>query len=174
MKNATQKELYRTALIAKQMCSDYGATFIIDDDVYIAHRISADGVHLGKNDMPIAWARDILGPNAIIGGTANTFEDVVAIAQAGGNYIGCGPYRFTKTKERLSPILGVEGYQSIVTKMREHNINLPIVAIGGITAEDLPALKQTGVDGIALSGSVLRATEPECEMKKIIKLWENL
>lgn len=174
MKNATQKELYRTALIVKQMCSDYGATFIIDDDVHIAHRISADGVHLGKNDMPIAWARDILGPNAIIGGTANTFEDVVSIAQAGGNYIGCGPYRFTKTKERLSPILGIEGYQSIVRRMREHNINLPIVAIGGITAEDLPALKQTGVDGIALSGSVLRANEPECEMKKIIKLWENL
>ena len=70
--------------------------------------------------------------------------------------------------------MGVEGYQSIVRRMREHNINLPIVAIGGITAEDLPALKQTGVDGIALSGSVLMATEPECEMKKIIKLWENL
>lgn len=133
MKDATQTELYRTALIVKQMCSDYGATFIIDDNVQIAHRISADGVHLGKNDMPIAWARDILGPNAIIGGTANSFEDVLSIAKAGGNYIGCGPYRFTKTKERLSPILGLEGYRDIVSKMREHNITLPIVAIGGIT-----------------------------------------
>lgn len=174
MKDVSQNELYRTALIVKQMCADAGATFIIDDNVQIAHRISADGVHLGKNDMPIQWARDILGPNAIIGGTANTFEDVLSIAEAGGNYIGCGPLRFTKTKEKLSPILGFEGYQSIVAKMRENNITLPIVAIGGITVEDLPALKQAGVDGIALSGSVLRADSPECEMKKIIELWQTL
>ena len=174
MKEASAEEIIPIAKKAREMCHKYEATFVIDDHVELVKLIGADGVHLGKNDMPIAEARELLGYNYIIGGTANTFDDVLSIAKAGGNYIGCGPYRFTKTKERLSPILGLEGYRDIVSKMREHNITLPIVAIGGITAEDLPALKQTGVDGIALSGSVLRANEPECEMSKIIKLWESL
>ena len=143
--------------------------FIIDDDVELVKKLKADGVHLGKNDMPIAEARRILGKDFIIGGTANTFDDVVSHYRAGADYIGCGPFRFTTTKKNLSPILGLEGYQSIVRQMHEHRINLPIVAIGGITCEDIPAIMQTGVSGIALSGTILRAENPAEETRKIIE-----
>lgn len=88
--------------------------------------------------MPIAEARQILGKDFIIGGTANTFEDVQMHYQAGADYIGCGPFRFTTTKKNLSPILGLEGYKAIVSQMKTAGINLPIVAIGGITYDDIP------------------------------------
>ena len=136
--------------------------------VELVRKLKADGVHLGKNDMPIAEARKILGKDFLIGGTANTFDDVQAHYEAGADYIGCGPFRFTTTKEKLSPILGLEGYRSIVQQMKAEGIHLPIVAIGGITLEDIPAIMQTGVTGIALSGTILRAANPVEETKKIV------
>lgn len=170
MKNATVDEIRPVALEAQRMCMEAGATFIIDDHVELVKEIGADGVHVGKNDMPIDEARRILGDEAIIGGTANTFEDVVTHWKNGASYIGCGPFRFTTTKEKLSPVLGLEGYRSIVAKMKETGINLPIVAIGGITADDVPEIMQTGVTGIALSGTVLRAENPVEEMKRLLKM----
>ena len=170
VKNSTLDEIRPMALEAQKMCKEAGATFIIDDYVELVKEIHADGVHLGKNDMPVAEARKILGPDFIIGGTANTFEDVKMHYEAGANYIGCGPFRFTTTKEKLSPVLGLDGYRNIVAQMREEGINLPIVAIGGITADDIPAIMQTGVTGIALSGTVLRAADPVAEMKRLLGL----
>ena len=176
MKEASTEEIIPIAKEAKAMCHKYGATFIIDDHVELVKPIEADGVHLGKNDMPIAEARKLLGRNYIIGGTANSFEDVQKHYENGADYIGCGPFRFTTTKKNLSPVLGLEGYQRIVSQMKEAGINLPLVAIGGITRDDLPFLMQTGITGIALSGSILRAESPIQEMKTIIQtidLWKN-
>ena len=170
VKNATVEELRPMALEALRMCREAGATFIIDDHVELVKEIGADGVHVGKNDMPVAEARRILGPDFIIGGTANTFEDVKMHYEAGANYIGCGPYRFTTTKEKLSPVLGLDGYREVVAQMRLHGVDLPIVAIGGITAEDIPEIMATGVTGIALSGTVLRAADPVAEMRKLIEM----
>jgi thiamine-phosphate pyrophosphorylase len=141
--------------------------------VELVKKLRADGVHLGKKDMPIADARRILGAEYIIGGTANTFEDVLQHYKAGADYIGCGPFRYTTTKKNLSPILGLEGYTAIIHRMQEKDIHLPIVAIGGITIADIPAVMQTGVSGIALSGTVLHADSPADEMKRIISLMEN-
>lgn len=176
MKEASIKEILPIAQKAMNLCRKYDATFIIDDCVELTKQIGADGVHLGKNDMPIAEARKILGKDFIIGGTANTFEDVQMLHQAGADYIGCGPFRFTTTKKNLSPIIGLEGYQQIISLMKENNISLPLIAIGGITKEDLPSLMQTGISGVALSGSILRAENPIEEMKGIIQtthLWKN-
>ena len=173
MKDVDEAHLYPVALQAQRMCREYGATLIIDDHVEIVKKVKADGVHLGKLDMPIAEARKILGDDYIIGGTANTFEDVKAHYEAGADYIGCGPFRYTTTKSNLSPILGLEGYRRIVCRMKEAGIHLPIVAIGGITKEDIPSLMETGITGIALSGSILRAENPIEEMKKIIKQTES-
>lgn len=170
MKDAQREEIIATATEILPLCREVGATFILDDHVELVELTGADGVHLGKNDMPIAEARQQLGCNKIIGGTANTFEDILAHAEAGADYIGCGPFRFTTTKKNLSPILGLEGYARIVEQMRQNNISLPIVAIGGITFEDIPAILQTGVTGIALSGSVLRADDPIAEMRRIVEL----
>lgn len=169
MKDATEDEIISVGTEVKKLCDQYGATFIIDDHVELVHKLKADGVHLGKNDMPIAEARNILGKDIIIGGTANTFEDIAAHYQATANYIGCGPFRFTTTKKGLSPTLGLEGYRNIMTKVKEAGINIPVVAIGGITAEDIPDIMQTGISGIALSGAILRAENPIEEINRILK-----
>lgn len=173
MKDAADDEVRRVAEEAQRWCRDAGATFIIDDRVELVRQIGADGVHLGKNDMPVGEARALLGDNFIIGGTANTFDDIRSHYEAGANYIGCGPFRFTTTKKGLAPVLGLEGYTYLIKSAREEGINLPIVAIGGITAEDIPAIMSTGVNGVALSGTVLRAENPVEEMKKLIKITEK-
>ena len=176
MKDADETLLEETALIVQKMCKEYDATFIIDDNVHLCKKIKADGVHLGKNDMPIAEARMILGDDFIIGATVNTFDDVLLCQQSTVNgqqtlspfpspapvpdYFGCGPFRFTSTKKNLAPILGLDGYREIIKKMKENNIDIPLVAIGGITKDDVPELMKTGIDGIAISGSVLRAENP--------------
>ena len=170
MKDASDDEVRPVAIAAQRMCREYGATFIIDDRVELVRELGADGVHLGKNDMPIVEARRILGADYIIGGTANTIWDVKAHYAAGADYIGCGPFRFTTTKKNLSPVLGLDGYRRIVKEMREANIDIPIVAIGGIAEKDIPAILATGIDGIALSGTVLRADDPVEKMKEILNI----
>ena len=170
MKGATDEEVRPIAQKVKKLCKEQNATFLIDDRVQLVKEVGADGVHLGKNDMPIAEARKILGDDFIIGGTANTFEDIKAHYEAGADYIGCGPFRFTTTKEKLSPILGLEGYREIIQKMKAEHIDIPIVAIGGITKEDIPEIMKTGVNGIALSGCILNAKDPASETHDIMEM----
>ena len=173
MKDADEDEIEKTALRLIPECRRRGAVFIIDDHVELALRIGADGVHLGKNDMPVAEARRLTGPDFIIGGTANTFDDIRRIVSEGADYIGCGPFRFTTTKKNLAPMLGLGGYKNILSQMKEAGISLPLVAIGGITCDDIPCLLSAGVSGIALSGSILRAESPVDEMKKVIRQLTN-
>ncbi|MBR4679022.1 MAG: thiamine phosphate synthase [Bacteroidales bacterium] len=170
MKDAPDDEIISTAKEVKKLCVEFQATFIVDDHVSLVKIIGADGVHLGKNDMPVDTARRILGKDCIIGATANTFDDVENAYNKGADYIGCGPFRFTTTKKNLSPVLGLEGYKEIVNRMKQGGINIPVVAIGGILKEDIPQIMQTGISGIALSGAVLNAQDPVSEMKTILKI----
>lgn len=169
MKEATEVEFMAAAAEIGRLCKEHGATFVLDDHVEWVEKTGADGVHLGKNDMPIDEARKILGCDKIIGGTANTFEDVERLYRQGADYIGCGPFRFTTTKKNLSPVLGLEGYQHIVDQMKSHGINLPIVAIGGILESDIKSILATGVSGIAVSGGILNAENPVEEMQRFLK-----
>ena len=174
MKEAREQLMEETALIIQQMCKDYDATFIIDDNVALAKKINADGVHLGKNDMPVAEALKMLGDKFIIGGTVNTFDDILQHLQvAAPDYFGCGPFRFTSTKKNLAPILGCEGYRNVIAKMKEKNINIPLIAIGGICKNDIPDLLDCGVNGIALSSSIINDENPVTEMREIIDLINN-
>lgn len=173
VKDSTDDQVRPMAVEAQRMCREAGATFIIDDRVELVRELGADGVHLGLKDMPVCEARRILGSGYIIGGTANTFEQARMHYEASANYIGCGPFRFTTTKKNLSPILGLEGYRSIMEQMRQHGIEIPVVAIGGIDAADIPSILATGVNGIALSGVVLRAADPVLKMKQIINITQN-
>ncbi|MBR6132029.1 MAG: thiamine phosphate synthase [Bacteroidales bacterium] len=168
MKDAPLDEVEAMALPVQTVCRRYGAIFVIDDHVELVKKIGADGVHLGKNDMPVDAARQILGSDFIIGGTANTFDDIRRLHQAGADYIGCGPFRFTETKKNLSPVLGLQGYRDIVRQMRQNGIDLPIVAIGGITLPDIPEILGTGVTGIALSGMILHAPDPVAMMEQVV------
>lgn len=170
MKDHSLDEVEEIGRKVQALCKQYEAIFIIDDHVELAKKLQADGVHLGLKDMPVREARQVLGEGFLIGGTANTFEDIVQHWQGGADYIGCGPFRYTDTKKNLSPVLGLEGYASILRQMREADIPLPVVAIGGITRTDIPAILQTGVRGIALSGTVLRAEDPVQEMREILAL----
>lgn len=173
MKDAPAEEIIACAEEVLPLCRRHGAKFLLDDHVELVRQLGADGVHLGKNDMPVDEARKILGPDIIIGGTANTIEDIIRLHKQGADYIGCGPFRFTTTKKNLSPILGLDGYKSIVLKMKELGIDLPIVAIGGITVEDIPAVIGTGVSGIALSGAILGAPDPVEMTARIIETIDN-
>ena len=170
MKGASAEQILSVARDVKTRCEHYGAKFIIDDHVELVISAGADGVHLGKNDMPVTEARQILGKDKIIGATANTLEDVLRGFHSGADYIGCGPYRFTRTKENLSPIIGLEGYLEIMRQAREQGVSIPIVAIGGVGLPDIEPLMGVGVDGVALSGSVLRADAPIQEMQAIVEM----
>lgn len=170
MKDASYEELKRTALAVQTECRRRKATFIINDCVELVKEIGADGVHLGKNDMPVDQAREILGNGFIIGGTANTYDDIRMHCERGADYIGCGPFRFTTTKQKLAPMLGLEGYRRLTAQMKEADINIPVVAIGGITFADIPDIMTTGVNGIALSGGILKADDPVEETRRIVEM----
>lgn len=171
MKDASEEEVLKTAESTRKLCRQYDAVFLLDDYVELVERSGADGVHLGKDDMPIDEARRLLGKNKIIGGTANTFEDVKRIYSAGADYIGCGPFRFTTTKKKLSPILGLDGYSRIIEQMNAYGINIPVIAIGGILLQDVSDIMQVGVTGVAISGAILNANNddnPVTTMKRFI------
>ena len=169
MKGADRQSIMETAKALKPMCKDHEAILVVDDEVQIAKDLELDGVHLGKHDMDPLEARELLGSEPIIGATANTFDDIKQLPRVAIDYIGLGPYHYTTTKQNLSPVLGLEGYREIVSGMKERGIELPIVAIGGICHDDIAAVMQTGVDGIALSGSILRADDPSGEMERTIE-----
>jgi thiamine-phosphate pyrophosphorylase len=159
-KNQKPKKTLVLAEAVKMLCKEYLATFIINDNVHLAQELDVDGVHLGLTDMSVKEARQILGKTKIIGGTANTFEDVLQRTAENCDYIGLGPFQFTATKQNLSPILGLEGYRSIMEQMKAKNIQIPIYAIGGITYENVESLMKTGIHGIAVSGLITQNKNP--------------
>lgn len=154
VKNKSSEEWKQIAIETLAVCKKHNAKLIINDNVSLAKEIGADGVHLGKEDLSTLEARKILGNNFIIGGTANTFEDIKIHAAAKVDYIGLGPFRFTSTKEKLSPVLGIEGYKTILQKCKNENILIPIIAIGGIIENDVEEILNTGVYGVAVSGAI--------------------
>lgn len=170
MKDAPAQAVVEAGRTIGEMCRNVGATFILDDHVELVVELQADGVHLGKNDMPVEQARRILGSDRIIGATANTFDDIRHAAAAGADYIGLGPFRFTATKRNLSPVIGIDGYRTIMERCRQEGISLPIVAIGGIVARDIEAIMSSGIGGIALSGALLQAPDTTEETQKIISI----
>ena len=160
-------DAFTLAEAVKMLCKEYLVTFIINDNVHLAKQLDADGVHLGLSDMSVEEARLILGKTKIIGGTANTFEDVLQRTAENCNYIGLGPFQFTTTKQHLSPILGLEGYRSIIEQMKAKNIQIPIYAIGGITLEHVESLMKTGIHGIAVSGLITQSKNASQLIKQL-------
>lgn len=152
MKGFEEEIVHKASLEVRNITLKYDATFIMNDYFALVQHCDADGVHLGKTDEKPNQVRRFLGEEYIIGGTANTLEDILGLVDAGVNYIGLGPYRETKTKSNLSPILGLEGYEKVMQVLKETSVKIPILAIGGIKEEDVRELMKTGINGIALSG----------------------
>lgn len=154
VKNEPEAVVLPLAIAASALCKKHAARLIVNDYPEIALKAGADGVHLGLDDMPVAAARAILGPDRIIGGTANTFAQLQQRVAEGADYIGLGPYRFTTTKQNLSPVIGLQGYVKLMEQVKAAGIGTPVIAIGGITAADIPLLMQAGLYGIAVSGAL--------------------
>jgi len=162
VKNKSFEEWLKIAEETKSFCKKFGVKLIINDNVQIAKEISADGIHLGKDDMNPKEARKILGKNFIIGGSTNTAGDVRKRIEEGCDYIGVGPFRYTSTKEKINPVLGLEGIKGIA---EEFGKQIPIIAIGGIQLEDIESLMQTGIHGLAVS-SAINLQQDKVEMIK--------
>lgn len=169
MKHCDLETVRQTARRLKEECDKAGAELIIDDYAEIAAETGACGVHLGQTDEEITVARQKLTGKQIIGLTCNTFEQVFTAVKSGADYLGVGPYRFTRTKEKLSPVLGVDGYRTLIAECRKHNIHIPVYAIGGICLEDVKGLMEAGVYGIAVSSLILEASDPEETIRKLRK-----
>ncbi|TKG94022.1 thiamine phosphate synthase [Puteibacter caeruleilacunae] len=177
LKDKTEDEIIELGQAVAAICKQYNATFILNDYPHLVKKIGANGVHLGKNDMPPSEARELLGAEYIIGGTANTFEDIQSLHQQKVDYIGLGPFRFTSTKKNLSPIVGLEGYRTIMNQCKTHHINIPTVAIGGIDTADVTDIMTTGVQGIAISSAVTGKANPieatQCLITQITNSYEQ-
>ena len=169
MKDATDEEVKEVALQLIPMCQENDAFLIIDDRVELVNELRVSGVHLGKEDMDPLLARELLGPHAIIGVTANTAEDIIKWKGKDVDYVGVGPFRFTTTKKNLAPEIGLDGYKKIVEQVRAAGVELPLVAIGGITLDDVDAIMATGVQGIAMSGAIINAPDPMLYTGKVLE-----
>ncbi|TYB78016.1 thiamine phosphate synthase [Bizionia gelidisalsuginis] len=153
LKDVNEETLLKTALKARELTAHFQTRLIINDHYKIAKEVRADGVHLGTNDACPIEVRDYLGKFYSIGGTANTLEDCENLIKKGVDYIGLGPFKLTSTKTNLSPILEIEGYQNILKTLKT---DTPIIAIGGITLQNVADIVNTGVYGIAVSGEITR------------------
>lgn len=170
MKEASNEEVSNVVKEVKQLCADTGTILILDDRVELAKELELDGVHLGKNDMLPTQAREILGASPIIGVTVNSIDDIKQIRYFDVDYIGMGPFRFTETKKNLSPIVGLSGYKEAMDFIHSEKIELPVVAIGGITINDIDDLINVGVNGIAVCGAIAEADDISVQTKKYLKL----
>ena len=153
-KNVPEAEVLSLALQVKKIIAGYNCTFIINDFPEVAKIVDAHGVHLGSDDANVNKARALLGYNKIIGGTANTLHNVLQRHIEQCDYIGLGPFRFTATKQNLSPVLGLDGFNDIMQRLKELDIKTPVYAIGGIQQADINGILQSGVYGVALSGFI--------------------
>lgn len=165
LKNSDAKTILETAKAAREITTHYQTKLIINDHYLIAKAVKADGVHLGKSDACPLHAREYLGDNFIIGGTANTLEDCKSLLNKKVDYIGLGPYQFTETKQNLSPVLGLKGYAILLKQLQT---KIPIIAIGGITVEDVSAIINTGIYGIAVSGALTNNSTSIIDFQKIL------
>ncbi|MBD5355944.1 MAG: thiamine phosphate synthase [Bacteroides sp.] len=173
MKDASDDEIRKVVEAVMPKCIEKEVFLLLDDRVELAKELNVGGVHLGKDDMPCSKARMILGPAAVIGVTANTFADVVAVSNLDIDYYGIGPFATTTTKKHLAPVLGIEGIRQICTDMNEKEINIPKVAVGGIKYEDVLPLIEAGVNGVAVSGAIAFAKDLVKETERFVASMPN-
>ncbi len=174
MKHAKRKEMIEVGRILRKECKEHGAMLIIDDRVEICYELRADGVHLGKDDMKPEDARDLLGNDCIIGVTCHSQEEIAEAQYNWADYAGVGPFRHTTTKEKLNTVLGLEGYERIHRECWKAGSTLAKVAIGGITASDIRPIMRTGMDGVAISGEILNASDPVGKTREILEQLEKI
>lgn len=169
MKEASDEEISKVVEEIKPLCLETETFLILDDRVELAKKLDVGGVHLGKTDMLPSKARLILGPAAVIGVTANTFDDIKAVRSLDIDYIGMGPFAHTLTKKNLAPVLGIEGIRRLNMEMQQNEINIAHVAVGGIKLDDVVPLMEAGADGIAVSAAIANAADISSKTAEFIE-----
>lgn len=171
LKDASDEEIRKIFYEIRDKAKETLTTIIINDRVELAKSLGPEGVagvHLGLEDMPAAKARLELGPDAIIGVTAHSYDEVAQYKGLDIDYIGIGPFAYTETKKNLAPVLGLEGIADIMARVKEARLEFPCVAVGGVTLQDVAPLLAVGVNGIAVSGAIANSANIAEETKLFI------
>ncbi len=155
-KSGSTREMIEIARNMKRLCSEADVTFIVNDRLDVAIAAEADGVHLGQDDFPIPMARELLGEGRIIGGSAATLDEARKCLSEGADYVGFGPVYPTSSKDDAGPVSGIDILKQVV-----EIIPLPIIAIGGVGAENIPDVMRAGAHGIAVISAVCCQDDPE-------------
>ena len=152
----------------KTLCAQHGVPFVVNDSVEIALQCDADGVHVGQSDIKGRDIRAMIGPDKILGISAGTVEEAIAAENAGADYIGVGAIFTTSTKKNARNMT-IEQLKEIVSC-----VSIPVVAIGGISAENIHQLRGSGVDGVAVVSAIFAAEDPGKATADLLKLAEEM
>ena len=163
-KDEGMNKVYQQALGLRKIASDAGMAFIVNDRCDVGLAVEADGVHLGQSDLPISLARELMGPNCLIGLSTHSPEQVIEATEQGADYIGFGPIFPTTTKENPEPVVGIDG----LIKVRSLT-SLPIVAIGGIPSDSVSKIVAAGANAVAVASGVLDSTDPREALKRYME-----
>jgi thiamine-phosphate pyrophosphorylase len=161
-KSAETREFVQEAMAIRGFLEERQIPLIINDRIDVALAVKADGVHLGQKDMPIELARNIVGPEMILGISAESVADAVAAQQAGADYLGVSPIYATPTKTDTAPALGLEGLQQI-----RASVTLPLVGIGGLNAGNAARVIEHGADGVAVVSAIVSADNPAAAAREL-------
>jgi thiamine-phosphate pyrophosphorylase len=161
-KSGSTRGMIGIARVLIGICRERGACLIVNDRLDVALAADADGVHFGLEDFPVSRARTILGPDRVIGASARTVEEAVAGMRAGADYIGAGPVYATGSKPDASPPIGAAGLRAIVRA-----VEIPVIAIGGVTAERVSEVLAAGAHGIAVIEAVACDPDPTAATRQL-------
>lgn len=161
-KDYTGRQLLEAGLLLRRITAEAGVRLIVNDRIDVARAVDADGVHLGQSDLPLQAAREMLAPGKIVGISTHNVQEAVEAERMGADYIGLGPMKPTTTKLDTEPVVGPAG----VHEVRRH-VRLPIVAIGGIKAEDVAEIIRSGANSVAVVSAVIAADDVEAAAKRI-------
>ncbi|MCE7791621.1 thiamine phosphate synthase [Salipaludibacillus sp. CUR1] len=165
VKALTGEKKKEQAAKLQAICLENGIPFIINDDVELAVELNADGVHVGQDDTSAREVRAKIGPDKILGVSAHSLTEAVQAEKDGADYIGVGPVFVTSSKDDAEEVCGPER----ISEFREEGLNLPIVAIGGITFENTPAVIRAGADGVSVISAIASSASPADAANKLYR-----
>jgi len=154
---------YRLACAAAALCADAGATCLVNDRLHVALAAGIRGGHVGADDLPVAAARRVLGPAALLGATARDPRTALSAVAAGADYLGVGPCHATTTKPGLPPPIGADGIRAVAAA-----VDVPVIAIGGVTVARVAALRAAGAYGVAVVAALADADDPGRETTRLL------
>lgn len=150
----TDEELLTEINLIAEICDDWGTTLVVTDHIHLNDKADIQGFHIEDLEADFTVLRKLVGDDITLGGSANTLENIIRLANEGADYAGFGPFAHTETKPNNLQVLGVEGYSVILKKLKALSVEIPILAVGGVKIADVESLMQTGIHGIAVSGAI--------------------